>query len=706
MGIYPSQLRTVDPYASYHSNVVNKLTRLVTRGTNCIHSKYAVDVALDATSDHEIVVSTGECFKDDVLIELTAQHHVDFRDASNYATGYVVAPGIWYVVLDYVYSKSRPAPQASIKLLTPNLQANITGGNYLFLKAATVTIPAGGITVTHLHDQDPTSPNPYPDDARRKFTQLYIGLEFTLPTFTRLTDESRVIYVEDEDEVYYGTSTHWEPLGAVRAAIDTTLCSVYQLGYVDATGNLQLAIATSYDSLAECVVTSYGASNGAGMVRIVGPVTAELESTVIGNVTTGDRMYLSNSEAGKITNVEPSPISQYVGPCVTAPTVLDPNLAGLWFVPGGLSGVVNGGGFGNANSFEYRFSTSLVDGDPGPGYLRLNNANPTLATRIYIDEQAYEAGFPDITDWLITLDDSDSSVRGHIRINKLNHAEIFRIFEITGDTADGGGYRKLQVSYVDGSGTINNNDYLVLSYSRTGDKGQQGDSAVYIYDRPVAGIVWTVNHNLGEQYCSVEVIDNNDQTVIPKEINFIDSTSLTIVFTVATAGHAVVVTAGGSQVVGGISHIVQDTIPQLGADLDLNFNCISYGDILTLNGSYEGDIINVNVSDPATAFGDVLSQNVGFDFERAYADGTNNMPMLVMALESGNGLKKVLLKGQICIAAWSWSPGLLYVDTLPNEGQLVQTKPSVSGDQIQIAGFALSATTIFFNPQYGTITIK
>lgn len=704
MGIYPSQVRTVDPYASYHSNVVNKLTRLATRGEDCIHSKHAIDVSIDSTSNHVINISTGECFKDDVLVEITAQHSVDIQDSANYATGYLVASGTWYVVLDYLYQKARPAPQASIRLLTPNLTPNIAGGNYLFLKALTVAVGIHGAVVTALHDKDPL--DLYPTYARRKFTQLYIGLEFTLPTFYQTTDESRVIYVEDEDEVYYGTSNHWEPLGAVRASIDTTLCSSYLLGYIDSTGLLQLAISTGYDTLADCVVTSYGVSDGAGMVRLVGPCYAELESTVIGSVNVGDKMYLSNSEPGKVTNIETSPIAQYVGVCAIGPTALDPNLINLWFIPTGAGGTTNGGGYGNANSFQYRFSTSVVDGDPGAGYLRFNNADPTLATFIYIDEQCNEAGFPDITDWLITLDDSDSGVRGHVRVSKLNHPEIFVIYSIDGDTADGGGYRKLQVDYVDSNGTIANNDYVVFSYSRTGDKGDVGNSAVYMHTQTGAAIVWTVAHMLGEQYCSVEVIDNNDQTVIPKEINFIDSTSLTIVFTVATAGHAVVVTAGGNQVVGGISHIVQDNIPQLGADLDLNFNCISYGDILVLDGSYEGEVMNVSVSDPATVYGDVLSQNLSFSYERAYADGTSNMPMLVMAVEAGNGIKKVLLKGQICDTAWSWVPGMLYVDTIPNEGKLTQTPPAMSGDQVQIVGFALSATTIFFNPNYGTITIK
>ena len=43
------------------------------------------------------------------------------------------------------------------------------------------------------------------------------------------------------------------------------------------------------------------------------------------------------------------------------------------------------GSFGGA-SFEYDFSTSTTDSDPGAGTLRFNNANLTSATILYIDD--------------------------------------------------------------------------------------------------------------------------------------------------------------------------------------------------------------------------------------------------------------------------------------------------------------------------------
>lgn len=543
MGIYPSQLRTVDPYASYHSNVVNKLTRLVTRGNNCIHSKYAVDVAVDSTSpDNVIIVSAGECFKDDVLIELTAPHSLDIRDTSNYAPGAVVGAGTWYVVLAYVYSKSRPAPQASIQILTENIKANIAGGTYLFLKALTVTVPGAGATITAIHDIDPTLPIPlYQPYARRNFTQLYIGLEFTLPSFTQLTDESRVIYVQDEDEVYYGTSTHWEPLSAARAAIDTTNSSVGCLAYVDSTAGLLNAIATDLSTLADCVVTSYGASGGAGMVRLVGSVSLVLlETTVWGAVNVGDKMYLSNIEAGTVTNIEPAPYAQNVGVCTVAPTGLDPNIIGMWFNPSGSGGVVQGGGYGNANSFMYRFSSNTGDSDPGIGYLRLNGV-PGAATFIYIDLQTAEAGNPNINPWLLTLDDSSSTVKGHIKVSKLNHPEIFVIYEISGALVTPAGYRKIPVTYVTDNGTIANGDYVVFSYSRTGDKGDQGTA--YLHTQGGSNTSWTVNHNLAKRWCIVQVINLAGYAVIPSTIFYNNTNTLTITFATSTDGYAVVMGA-------------------------------------------------------------------------------------------------------------------------------------------------------------------
>ena len=48
--IYPSQERHIDSYATYYSDTVNKLTRIVSLGNNCILSNDQIDVVSDSTA--------------------------------------------------------------------------------------------------------------------------------------------------------------------------------------------------------------------------------------------------------------------------------------------------------------------------------------------------------------------------------------------------------------------------------------------------------------------------------------------------------------------------------------------------------------------------------------------------------------------------------------------------------------------------------
>lgn len=151
--------------------------------------------------------------------------------------------------------------------------------------------------------------------------------------------------------------------------------------------------------------------------------------------------------------------------------------------------------------------------------------------------------------------------------------------------------------------------------------------------------------------------------------------------------------SGGS---GGISDVVDDTTPQLGGDLDLNGHNLNYGSILTSNTTYVGDILTVTVDDGSTAFGNVLYQGSDFHFDRADADATSTSPVFVIALESGSGTKTVMVRGQVCNTSWNWSAGKLYLSG--TTGDMTQTVPSTTGQQIQVLGWALSADTIWFDP--------
>lgn len=121
--------------------------------------------------------------------------------------------------------------------------------------------------------------------------------------------------------------------------------------------------------------------------------------------------------------------------------------------------------------------------------------------------------------------------------------------------------------------------------------------------------------------------------------------------------------------------------------------------ILTLNSSYLGDTLNARVDTNAIGFGALLAQGADFNFDEADADSISTCKMLGIALQSGTGIKKILLKGQVCNTAWNWSPGAIYAST--TQGNLTQTAPTGTDKVVVIVGWALSADTIYFNP-YGS----
>ena len=103
----PTQARAVDPFASYNSDTVNTLTRTVNYGEDSIAYAKSCDVVLDATSITEVVLQTGFVYKDDVWINVSAQHTVDFTDSDhyyNFDSGFDEA-GYYYIVLQYTFEK-------------------------------------------------------------------------------------------------------------------------------------------------------------------------------------------------------------------------------------------------------------------------------------------------------------------------------------------------------------------------------------------------------------------------------------------------------------------------------------------------------------------------------------------------------------------------------------------------------------------------
>jgi len=310
----PVQSRAVDPYASYNSNIVNQLTGIVNRGSNVLDYDNSLQVVTDSTATDSLIVLPGIIYKDDMLIHITSQHTVDFTDPTHYVSAsgdpFNTTPGIYYIVLEYTYIKSRPAPEAKIKILLPNQTSSFRSGNFpslFFLKAVDVTVPSGNGTIGTLYDYDPSH-----QTTKREYVKNYASTEIFLPVFEASRDQSRIVYSPITDQYYFGYSDRWgSPIaGSTTIQGDTSGLDIGDLVRINAAGNFVLANASAANTTADGVVSQVGMDGLVQTVGRIGGVSTEIGS----NVNVGDMVYLSTVEDGKITD-EKTP--QFVGRCMS-----------------------------------------------------------------------------------------------------------------------------------------------------------------------------------------------------------------------------------------------------------------------------------------------------------------------------------------------------------------------------------------------------
>ena len=130
----------------------------------------------------------------------------------------------------------------------------------------------------------------------------------------------------------------------------------------------------------------------------------------------------------------------------------------------GASGVTAG--------IRQTYSTTTTDSDPGNGTFRLNNATPASATAAYLDN--LDAGGATVSGLFDLFDDSTTTTKGYLRIQKASDPTVWAQFVVTGSVVDGTGYRKLTLSGGAGSGSFTNGDTFAITFSRSGDKGTDG----------------------------------------------------------------------------------------------------------------------------------------------------------------------------------------------------------------------------------------
>lgn len=155
----------------------------------------------------------------------------------------------------------------------------------------------------------------------------------------------------------------------------------------------------------------------------------------------------------------------------------------------------------NGRGLFYRFSDTTTDADPGAGTLRLNNADASMATALYID--SLDANGATATGEIDAWDDSTSILKGRLWLRSIADPSSFRVYRVTGSVVDGTGYRKVALAHVGGSGSFIAGTEMMVFFVPNGD---QGDSFVYdataddltgraAYDDEAAGFVVLVLDN-------------------------------------------------------------------------------------------------------------------------------------------------------------------------------------------------------------------
>jgi hypothetical protein len=126
------------------------------------------------------------------------------------------------------------------------------------------------------------------------------------------------------------------------------------------------------------------------------------------------------------------------------------------------------------------------------------------------------------------------------------------------------------------------------------------------------------------------------------------------------------------------------------------------------DGVWSGDLADFQcgVASGIAAY-DIVFMETDGDVELADADSASDMPCIGIATEaiSDTVVGTFLIRGFITNTAWNWTSlgDLLYVHT--TSGAMTQTAPTGSGDQVQVVGYALTADTIFFDPNTTVIEV-
>jgi len=134
------------------------------------------------------------------------------------------------------------------------------------------------------------------------------------------------------------------------------------------------------------------------------------------------------------------------------------------------------GSFGG-QSFEYTYLSDTANTDPGIGGAKFNNATLASANKLFVDH--IDADLNVLTDFIQTIDDSTSAIKGHFSVNDTSNSLNMALFAIVGnmiqhdDPSDG--WFEVPIAYVSGTIALTQGTRIRMTLARAGDAGSKGD---------------------------------------------------------------------------------------------------------------------------------------------------------------------------------------------------------------------------------------
>lgn len=131
------------------------------------------------------------------------------------------------------------------------------------------------------------------------------------------------------------------------------------------------------------------------------------------------------------------------------------------------------GEFGGA-TFDYEFDDETTHTEIlGDGLFRFNNATPASATELYI--AFVDADDVNVFNFLQTIDDSTSQIKGTFKVTKKTDTNEFAFFSITGSHSHHDDHFHVPITFVSGNAfTPADTEEFYITFQRTGDIGDTG----------------------------------------------------------------------------------------------------------------------------------------------------------------------------------------------------------------------------------------